>query len=461
MTYTIKRKIKRFIGIALIAALLISITPLHTRNNKSVFAQSGSIENNNAQINDLQKKAAEIAAKNKERENRIADLRRDAEQYDELVGEVNEQIGQIGAQIEAYKNLIDAKQGAIDVLAYEIELKELEIENTIGRIEQREAEIERLEIENEENIEKFGQIIAQMYMNSGGDAFSLLTGSTSFYDILVRVEMIKNVGEKNAEIMENLLDAIYRQEEEIEKLQQDRQQLDDEKAELEEQRINFGNEMHELQEDRDTVTLEINAQYNALRDLTAEQEELQSGIDDLSVEVDAAADEIADINRRVQELEAANKAIEATIRDAQNAAPADRPTYSASGWQWPVNPYYPITGSFGWCSWRNGQHNGVDMSGGGISSANAVAVQAGTVITAMDGGAWNGGYGNYVVVDHGGGIATLYAHLATGTVAVGVGSSVSQGQVLGRIGNTGYSTGPHLHFEVRKNGTVVNPVGYI
>jgi murein DD-endopeptidase MepM/ murein hydrolase activator NlpD len=90
-------------------------------------------------------------------------------------------------------------------------------------------------------------------------------------------------------------------------------------------------------------------------------------------------------------------------------------------------------------------HNGIDI--GGAVGSGVFAAAGGTVIVARADGGWNGGYGNYVVVDHGGGVQTLYAHLSS--VSVSVGQSVAQGQVVGGLGSTGKSTGPHLHFEVR------------
>jgi murein DD-endopeptidase MepM/ murein hydrolase activator NlpD len=98
-------------------------------------------------------------------------------------------------------------------------------------------------------------------------------------------------------------------------------------------------------------------------------------------------------------------------------------------------------------------HEGIDIS---VGSGTAVAaVAGGTVILA----GWNGGYGNLVVIDHGGGISTAYAH--NSSVSVGVGQVVGQGQTIAASGNTGSSTGPHVHFEVRINGAAVDPLGYL
>jgi murein DD-endopeptidase MepM/ murein hydrolase activator NlpD len=122
---------------------------------------------------------------------------------------------------------------------------------------------------------------------------------------------------------------------------------------------------------------------------------------------------------------------------------------SAAGLVWPVNG--PITSGFG-MRWGR-MHEGIDIAGS--SGTPIAAAAAGTVIVA----GWVSGYGNMVVIDHGGGISTGYGHLSS--LAVSVGQSVGQGTVVGGMGTTGHSTGVHLHFEVRVNGTAVNPLGYL
>jgi murein DD-endopeptidase MepM/ murein hydrolase activator NlpD len=124
-------------------------------------------------------------------------------------------------------------------------------------------------------------------------------------------------------------------------------------------------------------------------------------------------------------------------------------TPSASGLIWPVNG--PVTSPFGY---RWGRlHAGIDI---GVPYGTPIhAAAAGTVVLA----GWVGGYGNYTCIDHGGGLATCYAHQSA--FAAGAGAQVAQGQVIGYVGCTGHCFGPHLHFEVRINGTPVDPLGYL
>jgi murein DD-endopeptidase MepM/ murein hydrolase activator NlpD len=99
-------------------------------------------------------------------------------------------------------------------------------------------------------------------------------------------------------------------------------------------------------------------------------------------------------------------------------------------------------------------HSGIDIDGYGCEGSAVTAADGGTVITAT----YNDGYGNYIIIDHGNGMQTLYAHLSG--MAVGEGSSVSQGQTIGYVGATGRATGTHLHFEVFVNGSRTDPAGY-
>lgn len=163
-----------------------------------------------------------------------------------------------------------------------------------------------------------------------------------------------------------------------------------------------------------------------------------------------------DIEAEARDLERRSNALAERIRAAQGAAAATAPSgtvatgaSSSAGFAWPVSG--PITSGFG-PRWGR-MHEGLDIAGS--SGTPIAAARGGTVILA----GWSGGYGNLVVVDHGGGLSTAYAHMSS--IAVSSGQSVGQGTVLGGMGTTGNSTGVHLHFEVRVNGGAVDPLGYL
>jgi murein DD-endopeptidase MepM/ murein hydrolase activator NlpD len=149
------------------------------------------------------------------------------------------------------------------------------------------------------------------------------------------------------------------------------------------------------------------------------------------------------------DLSAISEKIAEQLAQSSGYLPAG-PIQGGSGrFIWPING--TVTSGFGprWGSF----HEGVDIS-----------APTGTPIRAADGGTvriagYTGGYGNYTCIDHGGGLSTCYGHQSS--IAVSVGQSVAQAQVIGAVGSTGHSTGPHLHFEVRVNGQAVDPLGYL
>src|SRR4051794_642588 len=180
-------------------------------------------------------------------------------------------------------------------------------------------------------------------------------------------------------------------------------------------------------------------------------------LDDLSQLTAAERDDVGEIDA----LQAQSAAIAAAIREAQARAAARAAAAAAHG---PVAPAPPISnGPLGWpvsgtvtspFGWRWGRmHEGIDIAVGYGTPIGAAG--AGTVIYC----GWMSGYGNLTVIDHGGGLATAYGHQSS--IAVGCGQGVSRGQIIGYVGSTGHSTGPHLHFEVRVNGAPVDPFGYL
>jgi murein DD-endopeptidase MepM/ murein hydrolase activator NlpD len=184
------------------------------------------------------------------------------------------------------------------------------------------------------------------------------------------------------------------------------------------------------------------ASSNALAGARAEKRESLTSAHERRKQFVAEADALAAESAQISARLLAATPIAPAVSSTAGGAP------SASGLIWPVSG--PVVSPFGW-RWGR-MHEGIDI--GAPYGAPIAAAASGTVVY----GGWMGGYGNLVIVDHGGGLATAYAHMST--IAVG-GGSVFQGQTLGYVGCTGHCFGPHLHFEVRVNGSAVDPLGYL
>ena len=155
----------------------------------------------------------------------------------------------------------------------------------------------------------------------------------------------------------------------------------------------------------------------------------------------------AEYLHEVAGLQASSSQVTATLQTSGSSSYDSSP--SSSGLIWPVNG--PVVSGFG-MRWGR-MHEGIDIGVGYGTPIHAAA--SGTVVYS----GWMSGYGNFVIIDHGGGMATAYGHQSS--IAAGNGQSVSQGQVIGYVGCTGHCFGPHLHFEVRINGSAVDPLGYL
>jgi murein DD-endopeptidase MepM/ murein hydrolase activator NlpD len=182
------------------------------------------------------------------------------------------------------------------------------------------------------------------------------------------------------------------------------------------------------------------ALVGAKNDLAATKQQKLQDISKLSAEEQAEASEIDALQQSSNELAA-------KIQAAQAGRSSSTP--SSAGLIWPVSG--PVTSPFGW-RWGR-MHEGIDIGVGSGTPIHAAA--AGTIIYC----GWESGYGNLVVIDHGGNLATAYGHQSA--IAVACGQQVAQGQVIGYVGCTGHCFGPHLHFEVRINGAPVDPMGYL
>lgn len=320
-------------------------------------------------------------------------------------------------------------QAQIEETEQQIALCTQQIAGLDSEIETKEAEIDQKTAELEENKELFKQRLRAMYMSGGTNDLEVLLGADDFADYLVKSELSRSVSEHDNELMEDIANTIS--------------EVEAEKAEVEQKK-----------EERTAAKKELAAHKSSLND---DLEKADALLAQIGEDKDKAQEQY---NKAVAEVEAQIQAAAAPSSSGDDSSEGEVSgetgiivNYTGDGFCWPAPGYYGITSGFKW-RWGR-QHKGIDISGSGIYGKPIVAADGGTVIVA---GYNSGGYGNYVMIDHGNGFITLYGHMSGYIVSSG--QQVSQGEVIGYVGNTGRSTGPHLHFEVRVDGTPVDPTQF-
>jgi murein DD-endopeptidase MepM/ murein hydrolase activator NlpD len=320
------------------------------------------------------------------------------------------------------------------------------------------AEIADTEIKVEEGIVDFRKRLRAMYMSRSNSLASVLAGSTSFYDILVSMEFIERVAERDDALITGLNEQIDELNIKKTELTEVRTELDNTiaLANLEQQRLSSIYNEHSETLAREQALID---DYTArASELEAEAEKVEADIEAFIIaeqkrlEAERLAREAEEERRRQEALAAGNKFTEDNT--------GKYTSYSTTGFIWPVPTVHNTSDGYGnrWIieEQQSDFHKGLDITKPGCKGAEIVASAGGTVIQA--GNNYNG-YGNCVIIDHGNNISTLYAHMSE--TAVSVGAVVNQGQTIGYIGNTGNSYGYHLHFEVRVRGQHTDPEQYI
>lgn len=401
-----------------------------------------------AEIKALEQKAEQIKAENEAREKKIGSYTGDISDNEDAMNLISAQIDGINEEILVNSQKITTKQEEIAQHKSDIYDLEQEIISLEEEIERKEQRISELEEENKQNLERFAKLIPALYKSDATGTIPVLNGSSDWYNFFVYNDVVKNISEQNLRFMNRLMEAIKEQEQLIETTNSEITELNSKKHKLEDEKALLEGELAELEQDKSALNDDVNQKSAQLDNYAKLNDSLSYKISSLKGQINASNEDVEAINSEIEKL----------IRVKQQAANGG-PVYSTDGFRWPLDSKYQLlTTYFGWDSWRGGNHYGIDVGNAGIGGQNIYAAQSGTVITAYNDGGWHGGFGNYIIIDHGGGISTLYAHCSS--VAVYEGQTVSKGDIIGYVGTTGWSTGNHLHFEVRQNGTATDPLGY-
>ncbi len=323
-------------------------------------------------------------------------------------------------QLAAKKNLdnqIYLTQQQINILLEKIKVLEAEIA-------QKEEEIAALEESIAENYDLYKQRLCAMYKTGNSTMLGVVLGAESFSEFLMRAELLRRVAVHD----QSLLDGLNADKELLEAINES---LNADKEDLAASKV-------QVEQKKQSLSGQLNQTVSALHDISAMEKELQQNKAEYQRKMAAIQSEIAEIYRQL----------------------SSSGEFVGGSFAWPVPGYTNISSEFGSRFGGSDYHTGMDISTGSNSSniygKSIVAANTGTVAYVKHG---TTGYGKYLIIDHGGGITTLYAH--TSSILVSVGQTVSRGQVIAKVGNTGWSTGPHLHFEIRINGVAKNPRGYL
>jgi murein DD-endopeptidase MepM/ murein hydrolase activator NlpD len=373
-------------------------------------------------------------------------VRAEAATTEEKLQETKAKIADLKSQIETakanekealeQKYLMDQRNAA---LQEEIEL----VTGQINTLTERIAENEEKE---EAQYELFCRQVRQEEERGTISYWSVLFKASSFTDLLSRFDFVNEVMEYDQSV--------------IDELRSLREQLASDKADLETHKADLSSAKAELE--KEVAAAEALAkEYAATADgLQAMYDAEEAAAAQMEAELKEAARRLEEEQRRAREAAAAQQNSGSGSGDNSTSTPInnDFSSSSSGGYIWPTNNTRLITSPVGGRASPGGigstNHKGVDI--GASYGTDILAAKSGVVISA----GWNGGYGYCVIIQHGSyGNYTLYGHMSR--ILVSYGQSVSQGQVIGLVGSTGNSTGPHIHFEIHEGGALKNPLDYL
>jgi len=394
------------------AALLLAFAALVTLLALSVGGPAASASTED-QLSDTQNK---IAAQNEKKgvlTDEIAGLSTKIDNYEAQVSALRAQEHEAELRLAAKQEELDAAQAQVDKAYHQLKVLAARLKRSLAVLKQR---------------------LIAIYKAGDSGISDLILTTKSYGDLIESSSYIEQIQNRNESIVGRVRDLRDQQESTVIRLKKAKDTIEAARDQIAAEEQNLATARKAVQDQQ--------------AELKAARAARQSKVNSINSKVDHLEDIEADLQQKIAEQVAAASGV-----SVLPAGPMTSP--SAAGLIWPVSG--TLSSGFGGRSSPGGigstYHEGID-----------IAVPEGTPIRAAKGGtvimaSYNGGYGNYTCIDHGSGLSTCYGHQSG--FAVSAGQSVDQGQVIGYSGNTGSSTGPHLHFEVRINGVAQDPLAYL
>lgn len=396
-------------------------------------------------------------------EQQLQQLEQENEKYQKILDDTKSDI----AEKEEYKSALVSK---VQVLDEKIAVTREKISSLNDDIKEKQDAYDKGLSEVEDQFDALANRLRILYMSGNATDLEIIFGAKDFSDLIDKMELVKSLANSDKELISEIQTKMDELSTKKKSLEADKKDLETQQASLKSDQDEF----NKLISDNDEILKNLYASnseaQNSLESAALQSDEIEAKISQYYAAQKAAAEHAAQASQSSSSSGSSSSSSSSSSSGSSSSGSSSSGSSSVivpsgSGFAWPTPGF--VSRSSEWFEDREVyNHGGIDIAGAGIMGTPVVAAADGTVVATNSSCTHNwgksyscgcgGGYGNYVMISHAGGKMTVYGHLTSLTVSSG--QSVSRGQVIGYVGSTGNSTGPHLHYECRLNGVRYNPM---
>lgn len=394
-------------------------------------------------------------------EQQLQQLEQENQKYQKILDDTKSDI----AEKEEYKSALVSK---VQVLDEKIAVTREKISSLNDDIKEKQDAYDKGLSEVEDQFDALANRLRILYMSGNATDLEIIFGAKDFSDLIDKMELVKSLANSDKELISEIQTKLDELSTKKESLEADKKDLETQQASLKSDQDEF----NKLISDNDEILKNLYASnseaQNSLESAALQSDEIEAKISQYYAAQKAAAEHAAQVSQSSSSSSGSSSSSSSSGSSSSGSSSSGSSSVivpSGSGFAWPTPGFVSLSSE--WFEDREVyNHGGIDIAGAGIMGTPVVAAADGTVVATNSSCTHNwgksyscgcgGGYGNYVMISHAGGKMTVYGHLTSLTVSSG--QSVSRGQVIGYVGSTGNSTGPHLHYECRLNGVRYNPM---
>lgn len=396
-------------------------------------------------------------------EQQLQQLEQENQKYQKILDDTKSDI----AEKEEYKSALVSK---VQVLDEKIAVTREKISSLNDDIKEKQDAYDKGLSEVEDQFDALANRLRILYMSGNATDLEIIFGAKDFSDLIDKMELVKSLANSDKELISEIQTKLDELSTKKKSLEADKKDLETQQASLKSDQDEF----NKLISDNDEILKNLYASnseaQNSLESAALQSDEIEAKISQYYAAQKAAAEHAAQVSQSSSSSGSSGSSSSSSSSGSSSSGSSSSGSSSVivpsgSGFAWPTPGFVSLSSE--WFEDREVyNHGGIDIAGAGIMGTPVVAAADGTVVATNSSCTHNwgksyscgcgGGYGNYVMISHAGGKMTVYGHLTSLTVSSG--QSVSRGQVIGYVGSTGNSTGPHLHYECRLNGVRYNPM---